>query len=50
MAECLKHWTLDREIAGSNPGTGSNLLPDPPLLWLRVNVDSVSSPSDETKT
>lgn len=41
-----KELTQDRQVAGSNPGSDSYLLPPP--FSLRV-VGSISSPSDETK-
>ena len=46
LAEWLRHWTQDQDVAGSNPTSGSSLLPPP--ISLRV-VGSVSSPSDETQ-
>ena len=57
VAEWLRHWTGDREVAGSSTGSTEqqhSLRPPPPppslfpLLSLRV-VDPASSPSDETK-
>ena len=49
MAEWLRHWTWDRQVAGSNPDSGSNSPPDRLLTKSQRGGSSVYSPWDETK-
>ena len=54
MAECLRYWTRNREAAGSDPGSDSNLTPPPLAIFLSLVsglrvLESVCSTSGETK-